>query len=162
MEPSLPSACPTAFQSEAPAACCGVLAVCGGPCGAEHATSTSTVARSVTVIATVSRLRVLIVLPSFQSPISADVSARVAFFNGRGEDDCADESDDPGYDERHFGRQFPEKAPDRRRGRDRDAAHKIVEPDGARPQVVPREVHDHGLARRLAGLPESPDDEGHD
>src|SRR5215212_1525888 len=131
MEPSLPSACPTAFQSEAPAVCWGVLAGCGGPCGAEHATSTSTVAGSVTVITTVSRLRVLIVLPSFQSNISADGSARVPLLYGRGEDDCAGESDDAGDDERCLGRQLPEKSPDRRRGRDRDAAHEIVESDSA-------------------------------
>src|SRR5215212_2998352 len=110
IEPSLPSACPTAFQSEAPAACWGVLAGCGGPCGAEHATSTSTVARSVTVITTVSRLRVFIVLPSFQSNISADFSTRVAFFHGRGEDYRADDSYRRRGDEGHRRRDLPEEA----------------------------------------------------
>src|ERR1043165_673661 len=92
----------------------------------------------------------------------SSASTRVPLPDRRGEDECSDDADDAGDDERYLRRELPQKTPDGRRGRDRDAAHEIVKTDGSRAQVVAGEVHDHRLARRLADLPQAADDEGCD
>jgi len=59
-------------------------------------------------------------------------STRVALFDGRGEDERADKSDDAGGDERNLRRDLPEESADGCRGRNGYAAHEVVEADGAR------------------------------
>src|SRR5437660_530525 len=122
---------------------------------------TTTVIRNVAVATTARCLNLLMIFLPF-SLISSSVLARVPLLDGRGEDECSGEADDPGDDKRYLRRELPEESPDCSRGRDRDAAHEVVKPDGARPQVCTGEVHDHRLARRLTYLAQAPDDESND
>src|SRR5205085_8480387 len=134
IEPSLPNACPTAFQSVAPDDCAALLLP---PCplsGAEQATKTSTVIKNVTVATTANCLNLLMTFLPF-SLISSSVLARVSLFDRRCEHERTNDSNDSGDDERHLRRELPEESADGSRGRDRDAAHQVVKPDGARPQV---------------------------
>src|SRR5947207_6784597 len=108
MVPSLPSACPTAFQSSAPICCCPVLAL---PCGLEQATRASAVIKNVTVAATLNCLDLLMILSPFSS-ISFNPLARVPLLDRRGEDERSKYADDSGDDERHLRREFQQQSTD--------------------------------------------------
>src|ERR1051325_7998207 len=88
--------------------------------------------------------------------------ARVALFDGGGEDEHADDADDGGGDEGNGGGELPERGADGRRRGDRKTGHEGTEPDGARAHLWRGEIHDHRLARGLAVLAQAPDDEGRD
>src|SRR5438309_11624992 len=84
----------------------------------------------------------------------------MAFVDGPGEDDHADQPDRASRPEWQRRRQLPEQTTDEGGRRDGETPDQIVEPDGPRPEGRFREIDDEGLARRLPELTQTADDEG--
>src|SRR5207237_10113447 len=87
-------------------------------------------------------------------------SARVALFDGGGEDGDADEADRAGQPEGKAGRDLPEDTTDEGRRRDGEAPDEVVETDGAAAERRPHAIDDHRLAGRLADRGQAAHDAG--
>src|SRR6266545_478108 len=107
--------------------------------------------------------RVIEILPSDPEQDPFRESRCVSLFHRKCEQESARQADHAGNEKRNGRCDFPEKPASERRGCDRGAANEVIQPDGSRADVRPREVDDHGLSRGLADLAKPPDHErGHE
>src|SRR5688500_4070573 len=99
------------------------------------------------------------------APATREAAARmnsncIGFFHRDGENDRAGNADNRGNEEGNAGSDPPQETPDKRSGRDRKAAHEIVEADCPPTEFRRSEIDDHCLSRGFADLAQSADDEG--